>query len=149
MKVEISDRVCPHCGGTIWIRSKSNYGFKYKCHKKDMLSRAARMQRIKEDPILNQIYLERSRNANRQSYQKHKDVVLQRCKEYRAIALTPAKKQIRHANARRLRNELHPSIMRAGLKSLGIDSPSAEQIERYRTYLKTLRQWRQVKNQLQ
>jgi hypothetical protein len=162
MKVEIPDRVCPHCGGTTWDRQIKRNGYYYECSQKRKERCTAYRQSLGKDGravarIAARLYRQNPENKLKAKqyaadrYARNKSQYSEYGKKYRAD--NPDYK-IRHNLKLKEERELlsDAGVMqywRVFARSAGVCSDiTLAQIEKYRTYLKTFREWQHVRKQL-
>ena len=149
-KQTIPDRVCPHCGGTEWdVRIVNKDGYTYTVHMcyTKVLATRARHKDYRETLRKTEIYRNKHRQRNKESYHENKDRWIQASKRYNAKPEVKEQKRLQG----NVRTDLLPDcVIRARLVTIigrqynPIITP--EMITRYRQHLKLERVCKQLKS---
>jgi hypothetical protein len=151
MKVEIPDKICSHCGGTTWRERIINGKPTYYCYNR--LKTVAKRSSI-NNRERNNAYQREWAKANpdkvRKSQEKQYTKKVVRLKElYRKRKEDPVQHALMLANSSRNLKKRVAQLSDGYIRGLGFTKGiefTPEQIEKYRTYLKTLRQWKSLQS---
>lgn len=149
--IDIPDKICPHCGGIRWKvtnHKKSKDGLRYTCNIRANETYRRYNKKLKEkNPEILEKRRQISKNYYNNNKEKRKASMLKYLQSEKGKIATTRKRKVNEINKRK---NLPNVYIRKNLKHCLKISPeliTEETINKYRTYLISLRQLKQLENE--